>query len=266
MAASTTDTPRIPMRHLSVRVPWHDSGWNGTVCQFPRKNASCLVLNRIGATKDDVVDERHKGEQLDKIPPSEAPPCFSERVNFMSPRAQQRLAHHAYSDTSEHHNHISDTPFRHPPYSAAATPFGWLLKERAWGKDWKKGRIDSQSLAERYGIEAHPEYEPKEPGWLEKRPWIQGDRNQKALLNAFFDALKPERSLVFVYASAPRLRTMSSGSLSALVASRQSATSRNGITTRWTIRGCVHTFGSGLSVIASGPTAAAGCCCPITTC
>jgi hypothetical protein len=200
MARSNASSARIPLRHLSVRVPWHDAGWDGTVCQFPRRNASCLALNRIGATKEDALDERYAGTHLDEVPPAEAPPCFAERVNFLSPRAQGRLAHHAYSDTSEHHRHISDTPFRHPPFSAAATPFGWLLKERAWGKDWKKGNIDSQSIVERYGIEAHPQYEPDEPKRLEDRPWIQGARNQKALLDGFFSALKPERSLIFVYA------------------------------------------------------------------
>ena len=198
--AKSESTARIPLRHLSVRVPWHDAGWDGTVCKFPRRNASCLALNRIGAAKDDALDEKYAGERLDNVPPRNAPPCFEERVNFLSPRAQQRMAHFAYSDTIADHSHFCDTPFRHPAYSAAATPFGWLLKERACGKDWKKGRIDSQSLAERYGIEARPEYEPEEPGWLKERPWIQGDRNQKALLNAFFDALQPERSLVFVYA------------------------------------------------------------------
>ena len=199
-------TSRIPLRHLSVRVPWHDSGWDGTVCKYPRKNASCLALNRIGATKNDTLDESYAGEWLDKIPARDAPPCFAERVNFLSPRTQHRLAHHAYSDTSEHHNHISDTPFNHPAFSVAATPFGWLLKERAWGKDWKNGQIDSRSISDRYGIEAHPEYEPAEPDWLERRPWIQGARNQKALLDAFFGALKPEHSLVFIYAKRTPLK------------------------------------------------------------
>ena len=200
MAKSENGAVRIPLRHLSVRVPWHDSGWDGTVCLSPRKNVSCLALNRIGPTKDDDLDQRHAGKRLDQVPSAEAPPCFTERVNFLSPRTQQRLAHHDYSDTSDHHRHISDTPFRHPPFSAAATPFGWLLKERAWGKEWRKGNIDNKSIAERYGIEALPEHEPDEPDWLEDRPWIQGARNQKVLLNAFFDALKPERSLVFIYA------------------------------------------------------------------
>ena len=186
---------RIPLRHLSVRVPWHDAGWNGTVCKCPATNVSCLALNRIGATKNDDQEKPHAEKQLDQIPTAETPPCFAERVNFLSPRAQQRIAHHAYSDTSEHHNHISDTPFRHPPFSAAATPFGWLLKERAWGK----GDIDINSISQRYGIEALPQYEPNEPRWLENRPWIQGEKNQKAMLDAFFDALKPSHSLMFVY-------------------------------------------------------------------
>jgi len=25
----------FPLRHLSVCVPWHDSGWAGTVCSAP---------------------------------------------------------------------------------------------------------------------------------------------------------------------------------------------------------------------------------------
>jgi ATP-dependent exoDNAse (exonuclease V) alpha subunit len=45
-----------------------------------------------------------------------------------------------------------------------------------------------------------PQYEPDEPGWLLDRPWIQGAKNQAALLDGFFDALKPEQSLIFAYA------------------------------------------------------------------
>jgi len=109
---------RIPTRHLSVRVPWHDAGWDGTVCRSPRQNTSCLALNRIGSTKDDAREDSYAGELLHRVPV--APPCFAERVNFLSPNAQRRLAHHGYSKTSEHHKHISDTPFLHPAFSAAA--------------------------------------------------------------------------------------------------------------------------------------------------
>ena len=203
MGAAVTGTAgraRIPLRHLSVRVPWHDAGWDGTVCRSPRLNSSCLALNRIGSTKNEIAEERYAGQLLSDIPDEDVPPCFAERVNFLSPKPQGRQARHAYSKTSDHHKHICDTRFTHPAYSAAATPFGWLLKDRAWGEEWRKGKIDSQALAERYGIDSNPEYEPDEPDWLDDRPWIQGHANQKALLNGFFGALKPKQSLIFVYA------------------------------------------------------------------
>lgn len=192
--------PTLPLRHLSVRVPWHDAGWDGTVCRHPRENSSCLALNRIGAVRNDVAEATHAGEYLDGLSFDETPPCFAERVNFLSARPQRRITRHAYSQTSDHHRHISDTQFMHPAFSAAATPFGWLLKERAWGERWRKGEIDPQSVVERYGIDARPDYEPAGPDWLSERPWIQGEANQKALLDAFFSAVQPQRSLIFVYA------------------------------------------------------------------
>jgi len=27
-----------PLRHVSIRVPWHDSGWAGAVCKAPHLN------------------------------------------------------------------------------------------------------------------------------------------------------------------------------------------------------------------------------------
>lgn len=156
-------------------------------------------LNRIGVAKRDDVEEQHAGQFLDSVPYDEAPPCFSERVSFLSARPQHRLARHAYARTSDNHRHICDTLFLHPAFSAAATPFGWLLKDRAWGEKWKKGSIDANALAERWGIDSHPEYEPDAPDWLYDRPRIQGHRNQQGLLDAFFSAIQPKESLVFFY-------------------------------------------------------------------
>jgi len=34
-----------PLRHISIRVPWHDTGWDGRVCAKPRLNGACLKLN-----------------------------------------------------------------------------------------------------------------------------------------------------------------------------------------------------------------------------
>jgi hypothetical protein len=78
MAKTENSSPRIPIRHLSVRIPWHDAGWDGTVCRSPRENASCLALNRIGATKNDAVEERYAGKRLSDVPDAETPPCFAD--------------------------------------------------------------------------------------------------------------------------------------------------------------------------------------------
>ena len=36
---------QLPLRHLSVRVPWNDTGWTGVVCKKPVENIACLILN-----------------------------------------------------------------------------------------------------------------------------------------------------------------------------------------------------------------------------
>lgn len=35
------------MKHISIRVPWHDNKWNGTICQCPKNNPFCMMLHNI---------------------------------------------------------------------------------------------------------------------------------------------------------------------------------------------------------------------------
>lgn len=51
-------SPRIPLRHLSVRVPWHDAGWDGTVCRSPRQNSSCLALTLVTSSETEDIDSQ----------------------------------------------------------------------------------------------------------------------------------------------------------------------------------------------------------------
>ena len=41
------------MKHISVRVPWHDNGWNSHVCANPRCNTFCKQLPNIVNSKVD---------------------------------------------------------------------------------------------------------------------------------------------------------------------------------------------------------------------
>lgn len=178
---------RLPLRHLSIRVPWHDNAWNGTVCSNPKGNPSCLVLKNIREKRDDLAESSNAGMTIDGVAPGNWPACIGERGTFMAPFALHRRVGHPYSGTSDEHRHIKPATFHHPAYSAATIPFFWMMRENAW------------TLAERFGLDARESREPKK-GFLEKTLWVQDQANQGELLNAFFSAVEPEKSLCFFYA------------------------------------------------------------------
>jgi exodeoxyribonuclease V alpha subunit len=33
-------------QHISARLAWHDSGWNGRVCRNPKGNTYCVTRGR----------------------------------------------------------------------------------------------------------------------------------------------------------------------------------------------------------------------------
>lgn len=102
---------RLPTHHITIRVPWHDSGWAGSVCARPLENTSCLIPPRIGEGKRDEVETRCAGKRLDQIDAKYLPPCVGERVSFMAPFELQRMMRHPYAESStETHGHFAPTP------------------------------------------------------------------------------------------------------------------------------------------------------------
>ena len=90
------------------------------------------------------------------------------------------------------HGHLLPTPYPMPPYSAACIPFRWMLKE------------ESAELVEHYRLDYQPDREPDlgfEPTWIQERS------NQLVMLDTFFGAIRPERSLCFFYAKDTPLST-----------------------------------------------------------
>ena len=175
-----------PLKHISIRVPWHDTGWDGRVCANPHLNGSCIKLKRIGQERNDAAEEAVAGQSLKDLPQEKWPCCVPERVAFMAPFDYTRIANHPYKHTSEgSHGHFDSTPLRHPAYSAPAVPFAWMLQEAM------------EKLGEEFGLDVQAEREP-DLGF--KTQWIQHRENQKALLDCFCDHLKPEQSLCFFYA------------------------------------------------------------------
>lgn len=182
---------QIPLRHISIRVPWHDNEWNGCICNRPQENSACLVLPRIREVRNDVQENDSAGVSLSELQQESWPACATERGSFMAPFPLTRQVIHPYAKNSKSenstHGHILPTELKNPPYSAAAIPFRWMNKKSAW------------DIGVNYNINLDPEKEPREPKWLAKRPWVQHHENQKALLEKFFSAIRPQESLCFFY-------------------------------------------------------------------
>ena len=66
------------MFHLTARVAWHDSRWDGSVCQAPSCNSFCTTLDRIRDERDDVVEDSLAGKPWDELSPEQQPPCRAE--------------------------------------------------------------------------------------------------------------------------------------------------------------------------------------------
>jgi len=176
---------KLPTQHISIRVPWHDSGWNGHVCRNPRGNTHCISLPRIGDTKDDDWEASVAGETF-AVEGGRLPACAAERGAFMSDFAYVRRFEHPYA-SNDTHSHFRRTTYTHTPFSAAAVPFGWMMK----------GDDDLPHPARNLALGYRHEFEP-DVGF--DTIWVQERRNQLAMLDTFFGAIEPEASLVFFYA------------------------------------------------------------------
>jgi ATP-dependent exoDNAse (exonuclease V) alpha subunit len=179
-----------PIEHISIRVPWHDNGWNGTVCRDPAGNGSCLLLKNIGTRRNDDRERRHAGRSITDLPLVEAPPCVAERATFMSPHPIAFERTHPFVEKSDAFAMFEATAQPLPPYSAQAVPFRWM------------NRDDVKAISQERRIGLQTELEERVDritGW-DKSTWVMHGDNQRSLLESFFAAVRPERSIVFFYA------------------------------------------------------------------
>lgn len=183
--------PSFPACHLSVRVPWHDSGWDGTVCKKPGENGSCMFLPRIQDGKDFEVEEQNAGIPIHTLEEHVLPPCVGEKVTFMSAHDIFKPTNHPYAsnpNNAAYYAHYRPTALKYPAYSLSAVPYNWMLKD---------SKSDRSEIAEGYSLNYDPAREPQ-LGF--ENTWVQQLDNQRALLDAFIDPVVPNKSLVFIYA------------------------------------------------------------------
>lgn len=182
--------PKYILKHLSIRVPWHDNGWNGSVCSNPKANGACLILKNCALNRDDEQEESVKGQWLKDLEENQFPVCVGERATFMANFSFYKALKHPYVESSPNtHGHLKPTRVQFPAYSAAAVPYNWMLKEKAKEK------------TAFFDLNVDDNREPL-LDWASNGNdnWVQEITNQKALLNCFFEHLEAETSLVFFYA------------------------------------------------------------------
>ena len=82
------------VHHISIRAPWHDNSWAGTVCHKPVDNGACLVLPRIAELKREACEVACAGRRVDELAERDLPACMAERATFMASFAIARTVKH----------------------------------------------------------------------------------------------------------------------------------------------------------------------------
>ena len=170
--------------HVSVRVPWHDASWNGTVCNAPHLNSWCTKLKRISAKKDDAAEMLIAGKRLADLSVNQRPSCVDESAAFMSPTEIEQIKAHPFLDR-DNYRHFRPTNQRFPAFSAGVIPYRWLMRERI-------GHLREQ-------VELDVD-ESREPSLNYKTAWWHEGDNQESLLNGFAGHLRSKDSLCLFYA------------------------------------------------------------------
>ncbi|MEZ4883857.1 MAG: hypothetical protein R3E32_03885 [Chitinophagales bacterium] len=70
--------PRYSLKHLSIRVPWHDHAWDGTICTNPKANGACLILKNCALNRNDELEQQLAGKSLrdDDVTEQQYPTCI----------------------------------------------------------------------------------------------------------------------------------------------------------------------------------------------
>lgn len=170
------------MKHLSVRVAWHDDKWKGTVCECPMQNTYCNQLPKIALGKDVSKEIAMKGKDWSEIPPDQLPPCKAESATFMNEKAYKRQSIHVYASHSNlPHKVLLPTINEVPAFSFWATPFRYMLRSN-------QGDLDKK----------YPDLPPDVESPFHSE-WVFGEKRQRAILEEFRKEIVPEVSDVVFY-------------------------------------------------------------------
>ncbi|WP_114294139.1 AAA family ATPase [Pseudosulfitobacter sp. DSM 107133] len=163
--------------HLSARLTWHDTGWNGRICSAPGLNSACMEHEHVREGRDLNVEVPNSGCELSRLLGTTGymPPCARDANTF---------GHQTYMI-----RHNDPVPGRAlpsvdeeiPAFSICPTPYRWMLEASF------RDIVEDENLLIRGPVSATP------------GTWVQEDDRQRALLDRFWGKLDAGASLVFFY-------------------------------------------------------------------
>ena len=174
-------------KHLSIRIAWHDSQWNGTICKHPSQNSFCIHLPNIFKDKNatvEKIEEANAGIEWKDLKDNFLPPCKAEGGAFMNTSPYKRTFNHPYNRPNGKdlpHLALKPTTITVPSFSSFAVPFWWML------------RGNTNELRESYPEIPFDETPPFPTSWA------YSPKTQNALLQTFFNPIQENNSLAIYY-------------------------------------------------------------------
>jgi exodeoxyribonuclease V alpha subunit len=161
--------------HLTIRLAWHDRGWDGHVCNSPHLNSSCVQQKNIRLDRDTDKERGVAGTHFADLK-GWLPPCSRD------PGAYAARGYPFVHGDPLQRAFLQPTIEFLPPYSSFASPYRWMREENF------REVCESEEIALR-----GPTNPKKARGWIE-----EPDR-QNVLLGHFWKKIQPGESLVFYY-------------------------------------------------------------------
>jgi exodeoxyribonuclease V alpha subunit len=153
--------------HISVRLAWHDSGWNSCLCRAPKANTYCV--GQYSYQREMIVRDRdlgwgqpHAGQpcrQLDRVPP-----CIHSINAFGSDELEAYVPPPSWFQDG-----TQVKTWKLPPYTVATWPYEEMYKDEV---------LNPKGTSPKYNAAA-----------------------RRKAANEFFAQVEPDHSLVFYYAN-----------------------------------------------------------------
>ena len=134
--------------HISARLAWHDSGWNGCICESPLSNTSCIVHEYILDGRNDDIETTKATHHISKVKKYQ-PPCSRDISAFSA--SSSKIIHFDPVDW----RHLPPISEDLPPYSFCTSPYGRMFSAElgvTWESDAEEQRRRLKEYFDQLGV------------------------------------------------------------------------------------------------------------------